>query len=156
MWCSNFENISQIAFDLPMKSKWCVELTVYQGQLHLVSFWGVTECKLCLPHVHIHSWAWCAIEKAPIGSQLLTMLFFKFFLFIYFFYFFELKKSYAFKIKFRSEKCAKNGNLDLWAFIKDWNGKFWLRKFGSTYLFNRLSHRWLGEGGRWLRVVMQV
>ena len=120
---------------MPTKSKWCVELTVYQDQLHLVTFWGVTECKSCMLCVCIHGWVWCAVEKAPTGSQLLTMLFF-----------FELKKSYNFKIQFGSEKCAKSGNLDLWTFIKDWNGKFWLRKFGSTYLCNRLSHRWLGEG----------
>ena len=41
----------------------------------------------------------------------------------------------------------KNGNLDL-SIYKNQNGKFWLRKFGSTYLCNRLSHRELGEGGK--------
>ena len=39
-------------------------------------------------------------------------------------------------------------------FIKGRNGKFLTKEFGSTYLCNRLSHRWLGEGGeggyRWL------
>ena len=31
---------------------------------------------------------------------------------------------------------------------KGWNGKFWLRKFGSTYLCNRLSHRWFRGVGK--------
>ena len=30
------------------------------------------------------------------------------------------------------------------------------KEFGPTYLCNRLSHRWLGEGRRWLQVVTQV
>ena len=47
-----------------------------------------------------------------------------------------------------------NGNLDLQAIIKDQNGKFLLRNLGSTYLCNRLSHRWLREGRRWIWVVM--
>ena len=42
--------------------------------------------------------------------------------------------------------CQKMGIRTL-TIYKGWNGKFLLRKFGSTYLCNRLSHRWLGEGG---------
>ena len=30
------------------------------------------------------------------------------------------------------------------------------KEFGSTYLCNRLLHRWLGGRGRWLRVVVEV
>ena len=35
-----------------------------------------------MPHVHIHGSAQCAVEKAPTGSQLLTMFFFFFFFFL--------------------------------------------------------------------------
>ena len=130
------KNISQIAFDCLWSPKWCVELTVYQGQLHLVTFWGVTECKLCMPHVCINSWARCAVEKAPTGSQLLTMLYF---------FFWIKEKLQLLKLNLEVKNVPKNGNLDL-SIYKDWNGKLWLKNFGSTYLCNRLSHRWLGEG----------
>ena len=36
------------------------------------------SANLCMPHVHIHGSAQGAVEKAPTGSQLLTMLFFFF------------------------------------------------------------------------------
>ena len=41
----------------------------------------------------------------------------------------------------------KNGNLDLQEFIKT-KWKILNKEFGSTYLCNRLSHRWLGREGK--------
>ena len=91
-------------------NEWSVELTVYQGQLHLVTFWEVIQCNLCVPHVRIHSSTQCAVEKAPTGSQLLTCYFF-------FFFFFFFKK-YELIYEFGSEKYAEMGNLDLENLIK--------------------------------------
>ena len=59
------------------------------------------------------------------------------------------------QLNLEAKNVPKKGNLDL-SVDKGQNGKFGLRKFGSTYLCNRLSHRWLGERERWLQVVIQV
>ena len=60
--------------------KCSVELTIYQDQLHLVTFEGSLSANLCVPRVPIHGSTQCAVEKAPTGSQLLTMQFFFFLL----------------------------------------------------------------------------
>ena len=41
----------------------------------------------------------------------------------------------------------KNGNLDLQEFIKT-EMEILNKEFGSTYLCNRLLHRWLGREGK--------
>ena len=93
---------------------WGVELTVYQGQLHLVTFWGVIQCNLCMPH--IHGSTQCAVEKAPTGSQLLTC---------YFFFFFF--KKYKLSAEFGSEMYAETWEFGLRKFNKSQNGQFWGR-----------------------------
>ena len=62
-----------------------------------------------MPHVHIHGSTQCAVEKAPIGSQLLTC---------YFFFVFCFLKKYKLIYEFGSEKYAEMGNLDLENLIK--------------------------------------
>ena len=57
-----------------------VELTVYQGQLHLVTFLrGRFSANLCVPRVCIHGSTQCAVEEAPTGSHSLFFFFFFFF-----------------------------------------------------------------------------
>ena len=59
------------------------------------------------------------------------------------------------KIKFGSEKLAEKWQFGLKCLQRpEW--KILTKEFGSTYLCNRLSHRWLGEGGRQLWVVTWV
>ena len=76
------------------------------------------SANLCMPHVPIHGSAQCAVEKAPTGSQLLTMLFF-------FLIKNETNLQFNLGVEFGSEKCAeKMGNLDLEQFNKSRNGQF--------------------------------
>ena len=57
-----------------------VELTVYQGQLHLVTFLrGRFSANLRVPRVCIHGSTQCAVEEAPTGSHSLFFFFFFFF-----------------------------------------------------------------------------
>ena len=57
-----------------------VELTVYQGQLHLVTFLrGHFSANLCVPRVCIHGSTQCAVEEAPMGSHSPPFFFFFFF-----------------------------------------------------------------------------
>ena len=62
-----------------------------------------------MPRVHIHGSAQCAVEKAPTGSQLLTMLFF--------FFFFLLKSEMNLQVnlnvEFGSKKYAKKWEFGL-------------------------------------------
>ena len=101
----NLKNISQIAYELPTKSKWCVELTVYQGQLHLVTFLRGHQVQIMCAPVYIYTVkAWCAVEKTRTRSQLLTMLFF----------FWIKEKLQLLKLKFGSEKWAERWEFGLW------------------------------------------
>ena len=47
-------------------------------------------------------------------------------------------------IKFGSKTCAEKWEFGLVSIYKDWEWKNLTKEFGSTYLCNRLSHRWLG------------
>ena len=134
-----------------MKSKWSVELTVYQDQLHLVTFWEVIECNLCMPCVHIHGSPQCTVEKAPTGSQLPTMLFY--FILFYFFIFLLLKKWYELSVEFGSEKYAETWEFGLRQFNKSRNGQFWIRNLDLPCVTN--CHTWFKRGGRQLWVVTQ-
>ena len=67
-----------------------------------------------MPHVCIHGSTQCAVEKAPTGSQLLTMLFFFFFFF----------KKYELSVEFGSEKYAETWEFGLRKFYKSQNGQF--------------------------------
>ena len=107
----------RIVYELPAKSKWSVGLTVYQSQLHLVTFWEVIECNLCEPHVRIHGSTQCAVGKAPTGSQPLTML-----IFLNFFF-----KEIRIKCWIGSKKYAETWEFGLRKFNKSQNGQFWLR-----------------------------
>ena len=68
------------------------------------------SANLCVPRVHIHGSAQCAVEKTPTRSQLLTMLFF-------FFFFFLLKNETNLQVnlsvEFGSEKYAKKWEFGL-------------------------------------------
>ena len=60
-----------------------VGLTVYQGQLHLVTFLrGRFSANLCVPRVRIHGSTQCAVEEAPTGSHSPFFFFFFFFFFL--------------------------------------------------------------------------
>ena len=58
-----------------------------------------------MPHVHIHGSAWCAVEKAPTGSQLLIM-------FCFFFFFGIYMKIMGIKLNFEAKSVLESRNLD--------------------------------------------
>ena len=77
-----------------------VELTVYQGQLHLVTFLrGRFSANLCVPRVCIHGSTQCAVEEAPTGSH------------SPFFFFFEKKDEVSYE--FLKQKVCRNGEFGL-------------------------------------------
>ena len=81
-------------------SEFSVELTIYQGQLHLVTFLrGHFSADLCVPHVCIHGSTQCAVEEAPTGSHSP---------FFFFFFFFWEKRRGKLRI-FEAESMPKRG-----------------------------------------------
>ena len=51
-------------------------------------------------------------------------------------------------VKFGSEKYAKKWEFGLARVYKNLKWKILNKEFGSTYLCNRLLHRWLGREGK--------
>ena len=51
-------------------------------------------------------------------------------------------------VKFGSKRYARKWEFGLARVYKEPNWKILNKEFGSTYLCNRLSHRWLGREGK--------